>query len=917
MQAGCDAGDVFVRQSRYHRRHMHPADIGPFHIERELGRGGMGEVYLARDTRLDRLVAIKALPAHLSQDPDRLARFQREAKVLASLNHPGIGAIYGVEEAAGRQYLILEYVEGETLADRLAEGPIPIAEALPLARQIAEALEVAHHKSVIHRDLKPGNVMVTPDGVVKVLDFGLARTADGAPSSADVPPSANSPTITSPGRAAHSPTIPGVIMGTAGYMSPEQARGKPVDKRSDIFSFGCVLYEMLTGSQPFRGETVADSIGATLHKESDLSLLPATTPVRVRELLTTCLAKDRKQRLNDIGDARLSLERALAEREWSRVGVHDGTALRPWLVALTALLLVASAGWAWVALQPKLPSARPSPTLELAIRMPKGHEVVGPIAISRDGERVAFSTEDEAGESRLYIRRLDRSELIKVPNSRDGRSPTFVPDGRSVIFAGQDGLYRGPVDGGSPALILATRSIMSACVLDDGSIVYSTGVDSPLWRVPSGGGKAVALTDLAAVPGTYAHVWPQAIPGTDKVLLTAWCDGDQGGARITDTQTGIVREIAKVATPQFLPPGRWVASGHLILESWGTLYAIPFDPSTGGSFDGVERSEVLKSVAHLGSATRTLFDVSENGTLAYVPVTPASPRLVWVTADGTVTQVLAAKDSGLSMRGNVSISPDGTQALIGGGGDIGVIDLARGIPRRITFDDANNLGPVWSSDGSKVLFNSNREERWAVWSVAAGGVTKPELVYKGKNSTDITSVSLDGRLCVDDRTADEGINICIIDSNGTARPLVQTPYNERNGVFSIDGKWVAYVSNISGRDEIYVIRSTGDGQPIQISFGGGLAPKWGPLGTSLYYRVGRSIVRIAMADGRPKGEPERVFKGPRLERGPAYSLSADETRLLAIEVAEDSIGDEIRIVTNFFDRLREVAGPGSRQTSKP
>ncbi|MFZ4576119.1 MAG: protein kinase domain-containing protein, partial [Phycisphaerales bacterium] len=461
---------------------MHPSAIGPFKIERELGRGGMGEVYLARDTRLDRLVAIKALPAHLAQDADRLARFQREAKVLASLNHPGIGAIYGLEEAGGHQYLILEFVEGVTLADRLERGAIPIEESLTLAKQIAEALELAHEKGVVHRDLKPGNVMVTPDGVVKVLDFGLARTSDASASSTNFPGAPDSPTIP-----INSPTIPGAIMGTAGYMSPEQARGKTVDKRSDIFSFGCVLYEMLTGVMPFRGETVADSIGATLHKESDFGLLPPNTPTRVRELLTTCLAKERKQRLNDIGDARLALDRALTGREWASTDARRGTTLRPWLIASTSLLLIASAGLAWVALRPAPAAATPSPTLELSIPMPKGHEVVGPIAISRDGERVAFTAEDESGELRLYIRRLDRAELIAVPDSRDAKSPTFAPDGRSLLFVARDGLYRGPVDGGAASLIVQSRSMMSACVLDDGSIVYSTGVDSPLWRVPTGG----------------------------------------------------------------------------------------------------------------------------------------------------------------------------------------------------------------------------------------------------------------------------------------------------------------------------------------------------------------------------------------------------------------------------------------------
>lgn len=301
-----------------------------------------------------------------------------------------------------------------------------------------------------------------------------------------------------------------------------------------------------------------------------------------------------------------------------------------------------------------------------------------------------------------------------------------------------------------------------------------------------------------------------------------------------------------------------------------------------------------------------------------MPSDSSNPRLVWVQVSGAIENVTDQKEAtGFRIGGNVAISPDGTQALVGGGGDIAVIDLKRGIARRITFDDGNNLAPIWSPDGSRVLFSSNRQDRWAVWSVAASGGGSPELVYKGENSTHVTSISPDGLLCVDERTSDAGNNILIIGADRAATPLVSTRYHEAAGVFSIDGKWVAYQSDISGRDEVYVIRSTGAGQPFQISSGGGRAPKWGPLGTSLYYRVGRSIVRVQMTDGRPKGEPEQVFKGPTLDRGSAFALSPDESRVLAVEIGEKAILDEIRIITNFFDRIRKVAGPGSRQESKP
>ena len=401
--------------------------VGPYRIERELGRGGMGEVYLATDTRLDRKVAIKALPAHLATDSDRLARFQREAKVLASLNHPGIAAIYGLEEASGHQYLILEFVEGETLADQLKRGAIPVDDALRLAKQIAEAVEAAHEKGVIHRDLKPGNVMVNGEGTVKVLDFGLARTAEGAPSTTDAA-TADSPTVTSPAPV-HSPTIPGAIMGTAGYMSPEQARGKPVDKRSDIFSFGCVLYEMLTGAQPFAGETVTDSLGAILHREANGALLPPGTPPRVRELLSHCLAKDRKSRLRDIGDARLALDLAITEPKELAQAAHDP---RPWwrspAVLASAALLALAMVITLLGRKP-VPGAKQSERLVIrsTLALPKGMTLLDSlraVAVSPDGRQVVLSLTAKEGASppSLFLRDLSRLEFRALAGTEGRRA---------------------------------------------------------------------------------------------------------------------------------------------------------------------------------------------------------------------------------------------------------------------------------------------------------------------------------------------------------------------------------------------------------------------------------------------------------------------------------------------------------------
>ena len=441
---------------------MHPATIGPFKIERELGRGGMGVVFLATDTRLDRQVAIKALPADLAADPDRLARFQREAKVLASLNHPNVGGIHGLEQADGQQFLVLEYIEGETLAERLRRSPAHVAEALAFAKQIAEALEAAHEKGIVHRDLKPGNVMVTEDGVVKVLDFGLARTSEGTPSSMTAAAMADSPTVAVvPPR--NSPTIPGVIMGTAGYMSPEQARGKPVDKRSDIFSFGCVLFEMLTGAQPFRGETVADAIGATLHKEMDLSLLPPNVPQAVRLLLSRCVAKDRKQRLHDIADARIALQDVIQDPLSGMIqpGGFQASRSRPAREVLAwslAIIFAIGAGVAWFASRSQHAPAGPSGFRQLNIRS----EAIFRAAFAPDGKTVVYSAAGTGNSPELFVVRpespepqplgLKRTHLLSVSSRGDMAVLTDAVYVGQRLFSGT--LARVPISGGTPRQLL-------------------------------------------------------------------------------------------------------------------------------------------------------------------------------------------------------------------------------------------------------------------------------------------------------------------------------------------------------------------------------------------------------------------------------------------------------------------------------
>ncbi len=505
----------------------------------------MGEVYLARDTRLDRAVAIKALPGHLSQDPDRLARFQREAKVLASLNHPGIGAIYGLEEAGGHQYLVLEFIEGETLAERLVSGAIPVDEALPIARQIAEALEAAHEKGVVHRDLKPGNVMVTHEGVVKVLDFGLARTAEGSPSTTNMAAArADSPTLTSPAPI-HSPTIPGAIMGTAGYMSPEQARGKPVDKRSDIFSFGCVLYEMLAGVGPFPGETVTDSLGAILHREPDWSLIPARTPERIRELLRNCLAKDRKNRLHDIGDARLEIERTIAGHEWTMAAAPVAAGKRTWIVpvcvACAAVSLVAGWGLSRV-LNPTRPAAiAPAQAFHVCTTVADKPPFIGLMGISPDAKFLVYTASPELPadsvkpEGVLMVRRLDRDESAVIEGTEGAMDAALSSDGRWLAFAcakdrarNKLGLKKIALENGRPSgkpeivCELPQGAYPTVCWASDREIVFSMAWETTLYSVSASGGepRVVLHEDLPKGIENWGELRP--LVAGKSILATRW-----------------------------------------------------------------------------------------------------------------------------------------------------------------------------------------------------------------------------------------------------------------------------------------------------------------------------------------------------------------------------------------------------------
>ncbi len=789
---------------------MLPSTIGPFKIDRELGRGGMGVVYLATDTRLDRQVAIKALPADLAADPDRLARFQREAKVLASLNHPNVGGIHGLEQADGHQYLVLEYIEGETLADRLAAGPIPVADSLTIAKQIAEALEAAHEKGVIHRDLKPGNVMVTPEGVVKVLDFGLARTAEGPPAStANAAARADSPTLTSPARFAHSPTIPGVIMGTAGYMSPEQARGKPLDKRSDIFSFGCVLYEMLTGAQPFRGETVADAIGATLHKESDLGLLPPNTPKRVRDLLTSCLAKDRKNRLHDIGDARLELERAIAE---PREPAEGTGALRPWwrsagVLATVSLLALAAVASALLLRPARDTTAREQRVLRAALTLPKGMtllEDLRAVAVSPDGTQVVLSllSKDGTTPPSLFLRDLSRLEYRTLSGTEGASFPFWSPDSRSIAFFAGGKLKR---------LDLADDIVRVLCDAPVGR-GGAWGTKGTIVFAPSAGGGLSIVSDAGDTPTPIttsktlgeSHRAPQMLPDGQRFLYVI-SNSAAPGVYAFDPST---KQSRLIIAGEGATEAMFVEPGMLVFARDENLMVQPFD---------VQRLELTGTARPIAADVqydkRRAFisaGVSSRGTLIYQVVNPPTRyKLAWMDRKGERTPLSAEP---IAMRSwYASLSKDGRRAVVELAGSRGesfvtVFDLERGI--KVPIGDPKalfNYGGLWAPGEQSVIVGSDTSPgiQSLVSFPLSGGPGTPVVEDEYGLEYSATSVSPDGKTLLYTQTSvtDKLPDIMTrgLDKDQPAKRLMQTPEGEWRPRFSPAGEFVAY--NVSGEED--------------------------------------------------------------------------------------------------------------------
>jgi serine/threonine protein kinase len=868
--------------------------LGPYEIAAPLGAGGMGEVWRARDTRLDRQVAIKALPGHLAGDPDRLARFEREAKVLASLNHPNIGAIYGMEEVGGHQYLVLEFVEGETLAGRLSRDSIAVDEALSFAKQIAEALEIAHEKGVIHRDLKPGNVMITPEGMVKVLDFGLARTADSIASTNAAPFPADSPTVTSP-VAMNSPTIPGAIMGTAGYMSPEQARGRPVDKRSDIFSFGCVLYEMLTGTQPFRGETVSDSLGAVLHRDPDWGLLPAGTPARLRELLMTCLAKDRRHRLRDIGDARLALEKTDAGNPDVHAAAASTRSLLPWAIALMCVLIAVGAWFRVGAGDPaQMPVVRSS--IEIAPRSLINNGD-GPIALSPDGRTLAFVGREQGETPRIWTRPLDSLSAQPLQGTDNATYPFWSPDGKNLGYFAKGKLRRIPAAGGTPIALADVEEPRGGCWSVDGIIVFAPGPYTALMRIPATGGTAIAITKLVDERNDReTHRLPCFLPDGRHVIYTSGAGGfNDSTCKIQLLNLESEKSISLIDAKS---QGLYAPPGYLLFVRDAALMAQRLDVAAEKLIG--EPVVVAEQVSLHASRFTSPISVSSNGLLVY-RATESLSRLAWLDAEGR--SVGAFGDAANFENLDLSAKGDKASAVIrreSGEMDLWLVDMIRGT-RVLLVENVSGNSARWCppSLGSTTL---------AYWDAS----DKARLRETEGNRTDtvltegfVNDWSQDGKLVsIVRQNRATNTDLYLMDlASKQVRPYLVTTDWEEYGAFSPDGLWIAFTSTRSGKMELFVapVANSSAARPV-IPFSRSNFLTWLDDGTLMYSDPSRTKLSAITTKTSPTdielGTPKPAFGGMEIPVN-TYAVTRDGKRLLAAIPVGGNTAESLVLIQNW------------------
>ncbi len=881
--------------------------LGHYRVGEQLGRGGMGEVWVADDLNLNRKVALKFLPEAFAGDPERMARFEREAKLLASLNHPNIAAIYGLEQAEGKRFIVMELVEGETLAQRISKRALPIDEALAICKQIAEGLEAAHEKGVIHRDLKPANVMITADDKVKILDFGLAKALSDEAPAVD---SSQSPTLT------EAMTRPGVILGTAAYMSPEQAKGKSVDKRADIWAFGCILYECLTGKRAFEGETVTETLAAVLTREVQWEALPENTPPSIRLVLRHTLERDTNRRFRDASDARALMDAAEAPAAVNQPGSASiWSLLRRVLPIVTAFLLLLSAltgiaVWHWK------PASGAKPVSRLSVSLPPEQRFWNQfplLAVSPDGTKLAYVAM-QGGKRQIYLRPIDSYDAAPIAGTEQATGPFFSPDGQWLGFYISGRLLKISVQGGNPLpLADASAFVTGASWGEDGSIICAPAYGMKgLMQVSETGGSLnpVASKDAAS----EALRWPQFLPGGQAILFTAWRRNvEDARIMVRSLKTGKEKILIEGGTD-----GRYVPTGHLVYARRGSLYAVRFDPErleVQGTPEPVLQGimQSIEGVAH--------YAFSSQGTLAYIrgSVGGAEERdMVWVDRSGKEQPI------GVPQRPYYvpHLSPDGKRiALViqGINDEIWTYDIPDRKFNRLTFK-GQNINPVWTPDGKRIVFRSDLGGNGRLnlfWLPADGSGGAERLTVSDSNDSP-HAFSPDGKSLIFSRVhPTSGSDLWILPLGSKEKPfqLLATRFSEWFSAFSPDGRWFSYSSDESGQYEIYVRPFPGPGGVWQVSTNGGTYPIWARSG-ELFFRNGDKMMAVELqtTPAFKAGNPRTLFEAKfAFADVNAHDVTADGKLFLIVKPSEkDQASAQIQVVLNWFEELKRKVPLGKK-----
>ncbi len=883
--------------------------LGLYEIQAPVGAGGMGDVYQATDTKLGRPVALKIIRAELVANEEVLRRFEREARVLASLNHPCIAAIHSIEESDGTTFLVLEYVPGPTLAERLRRGPLPIREALLVGKQIAEALEAAHAKGIIHRDLKPANIKVSENGQVKVLDFGLAKSIERRRATV---------AAESVGTVSEEISQGVTVLGTAAYMSPEQACGKEMDSRTDIWSFGCVLYEALTAKRVFRGATIAEVLAAVVEREPEWQALPERTPPGVRRVLRRCLQKDVQRRLHDIADARVEIEDDLATTSSGTEEAAPAAAVvqRAWwrnaVLWMGLLIGVAIAGLGVWHLKPTPPPS--SPLMSFAVALPQTEPLGGldfpSVALSPTGAHLAYVA-SRGGTSQLVLRRMASLRPEPIPGTERALSPFFSPDGQWIGFFANGKLMKVSVGVGTPVVLCEAPIGFGAVWGPDNNITFAPTGSSGLMQVSAAGGAPREVTKLDTAKGEFSHRWPDVSPDGKTLLFTVGTGGSWDDAQIVAQSLATGERhllIAAGTSPHYLP------TGHLVYARGGSLFAVPFDlarlkatgpptvvlPKVWESTDGA----VQVSISPLGNLVMVRGGI------------PGRDRtLNWVSRNGLV-EPLAAPPRAYS---DPRLSPDGRRVAVTitqNTDNIWVYDIPTETLTQLTFEGSNSM-PVWTPDGARLTFSSSKAGPLNLFWKPADGSGSDERLAASEQPQAAQSWSADGRMLLYvEYSTTTGRDVWVLSraSEIKSRPVLQSPSNEDGPALSPDGRWLAYVSDESGHNEVYVRpfpNLAGSSAGWQVSTDGGTEPLWSHDGSEIFYRIGNKMMaaKVRALPSFKSSAPQMVFEGV-YDKGtasrPAYDVTADGMRFLVVKADEsESAPAELEIVLGWFKELKD------------